>query len=633
MQITYFKPKKQGVYPFDNGYLFATESEDAENSGLILYEKNGKTTRIPFSSEGKRGILYGIKIEGDDLPFTEYNYYTGDVVYTDPYAKSVSGLEKFGAFGESKRSTRGILKREAFDWEGDSSLEIPFEDTILYGLHVRGFTMHKSSGVRNRGTFEGIVEKIDYLKELGITAVELMPAYEFDECMYPSSGPAGSMEEAVQKCNFLEQNEKRINCWGYQDGFYFAPKASYSVDSSDVSFKKMVKALHKNGIEVMMQFYFPPGLKHSYIMDVLRYWVIEYHIDGVRLCGFHIPFETIAQDPLLRCTKIRCDYFPVEKIYGEKAPAYRNIAFANGNFRNDMRRFLKGDENLISQVLFYQRNNPADHAVINFLADYDGFSLFDTVAYERKHNEKNGEDNRDGADNNYSWNCGMEGESRKKAVSLLRMRQLKNAMSFLFLSQGVPYLFSGDELANTRFGNNNAYCQDNDIWHMKWKTNKFSEELLDFTGKLISIRKNHPILHLGKELKIMDSLGCGYPDVSYHGLEAWRPDTSYVSRMVGIMLCGKYVRGNEDNSLYLAYNMHWQSHALALPKLPKGMRWEQVYTTSEKQQEELITEDNKVKAEGRSVALYISKKDERYSGKPGKEKRKTAKKNESMETL
>lgn len=625
MQITYFKPEKQGVYPFDNGYLFATESEEPENSGLILYEKNGKATRIPFSEEGKRGALYGIKIEGENLPFTEYNYYEGDTVFTDLYVKSVSGLEEFGAFGESKRITRGILKREAFDWEGDSTLEIPFEDTIIFGLHVRGFTMHKSSGVRNRGTFEGIIEKIDYLKDLGITAVELMPAYEFDECMYPSPEPAGSTEEAVIKYKLSAQTEKRVNCWGYQNGFYFAPKASYSMELPDVSFKKMVKALHKNGIEVMMQFYFPPGLKQSYILDVLRYWVVEYHIDGVRLCGFHIPFETIAQDPLLRGTKIRSDYFPVEKIYGDKAPAYRNIAFVNGNFRNDMRRFLKGDENLINQVLFYQRNNPADHAVINFLADYDGFSLFDSVAYERKHNEKNGEDNRDGADNNFSWNCGAEGESRKKAVVQLRMKQIKNALSFLFLSQGVPYLFSGDELANTRFGNNNAYCQDNEVWHIKWKRNKFSDEIFQFTRKLILLRKSHPVLHLGEELKIMDSLGCGYPDISYHGMEAWRPDTSYISRMVGIMLCGKYVRNKEDDSLYLAYNMHWQPHVLALPKLPKGMIWEKIFTTSEAGQEMLTTEENMVRAEGRSIALYISKKVECCPEKNRKKKEKDSK--------
>lgn len=633
IKITYFKPEKQGVYPLNNGYAFSAECETAEKSGLLLYDQNGKTKRIPFSKEGKRGTLYGIIIEGESFPFKEYNYYADGEEFTDPYARCISGLEKFGAFCETKRKTKGVLKKQEFDWEGDSTLTIPYHDTIIYGLNVRAFTMHKSSGVKHKGTFEGIIEKIDYLKELGITAIELMPAYEFDECMYLSAGRASNMEEAAKNCNIPEEGETQINCWGYQKGFYFAPKASYSTGDPSVSFKKMVKKLHKNGIEVMMQFYFPPEWNQSYILDVLRYWIIEYHIDGVRLCGFNIPIETIAQDPILKETKIRSDYFPVERLYRDKMPSYKNIAFENGNFKNDMRRFLKGDENLIGQAIYYQRNNPADHAVINSLADYDGFSLFDCVAYEWKHNEENGESNRDGTDNNFSWNCGAEGESRKKAIMELRSKQLKNALSFLFLSQGVPYLFSGDELANTRYGNNNAYCQDNDIWNIKWKTNKFSEEILNFTRILIMLRKNHPILHLREQLKIMDSLGCGYPDISYHGMEAWRPDTSYISRMVGIMLCGKYVEGREDDSLYIAYNMHWQPHALALPKLPKGMKWKKVFSTSKEEKKQISSEENKVLAEGRSVSLFISSEDEHYRDKVKKGKRKTVKKNESMETL
>lgn len=633
IQITYFKPEKQGVYPLKDGYDFCTESETAEQSGLILYDQKGKITRIPFSKEGKRGALYGIRIEGENLPFAEYNYYKDQEVFTDSYAKRISGWENFGVFGETKRKTRGVLQRCEFDWEGDIPLAVPYRDTIIYGLNVRAFTMHKSSGVKHKGTFEGIVEKIDYLKKLGITAIELMPAYEFDECMYLSAGKAASMEEAARNCNILQEGEKKTNCWGYQEGFYFAPKASYSAENPVISFKKLVKALHKNGIEILMQFYFPPDLKNTSVLEILKYWVIEYHIDGVKLCGFNIPFETIGRDPLLRETKIICDYFPVEKLYGDKKPGYRNIAFPNGNFRNDMRRFLKGDENLINQFIFYQRNNPADHAVINSMADYDGFSLFDCVAYERKHNEENGEANRDGTDYNFSWNCGAEGESRKKSIVELRGRQIRNALSFLFLSQGVPYLFSGDELGNTRFGNNNAYCQDNETWNIKWKTNKFSDEILNFARMLIAMRKAHPILHLEKQLKIMDSLGCGFPDISYHGTEAWRPDTSYISRMVGIMLCGKYVKEQEDNSFYIVYNMHWQPHALALPKLPRGIKWEKIVSTAKGNGDLPAADKNKAFAEGRSVSVFISKKDEEYWKEEGKEKRKIVKKNESLETL
>ena len=634
IQITYFKPDRQGVYSIDGGFLFATEIEFSEECGLILYEQDNRETRIPFSKEGKRGTLYGIKVEGKDLPFVSYNYYDGDRIFTDPYAKVITGLETFGEYGNGQRETRGILHLEPFDWEGDGPLLTPYEDTIIYGLNVRGFTMHQSSGIRHKGTFEGITEKINYLKKLGITAIELMPAYEYDECMYLTDLSVQTMENALTNGVAEKKVSCRLNCWGYQRGFYFAPKSAYGTDKPDISFKKMVKLLHKNGIEVMMQFYFPSGLKQTYILEVLRYWVTEYHIDGMRLCGFQVPLTMIAQDPLLKETKIRSAYFPMDEIYGQEIPVYKNLAADNGNFRNDMRRYLKGDENLINQVLAYQKSNPDNHAVINYLADYDGFSLFDSVSYERKHNEANGEDNRDGTDSNFSWNCGIEGESRKKAICQLRMKQIKNGLSFLFLSQGVPYLFSGDEMANTRFGNNNAYCQDNETGWIKWKNSKFSNEIINFTAALIALRKKHPILHMKKELKIMDTLGNGYPDISYHGSEAWRPDTGYTSRMTGIMLCGDYVKDKADDFLYIAYNMHWEKHELALPKLPKGMKWEKVFATAKEEQKDMVSDENKILISERSILLYRSETDKAYEEKPRRRfKRKTAGKNESVATF
>jgi glycogen operon protein len=637
LNIIYFKPEKQGAFPVDNGYCFATEIQSLCESGLILYSRNGKKIRIPFSAEGKRGALYGIRVEGSAFSFNGYNFYEGERVFTDPYAQEIAGLERFGDFGNEKRQTRGILCREEFDWEGDSPLLIPFEDTIIYGLNVRGFTMHKSSGVRNRGTFEGIIEKIDYLKGLGITAVELMPAYEFDECMYePDQGPR-NVDEAVLGIRGSITRERRVNCWGYQEGFYFAPKASYSKDRPRLSFKRMVKELHRNGIEVMMQFYFPPETNQSYIVELLKYWVVEYHIDGVRLCGFQIPFACIAQEPLLKETKIRSVSFPLEEIYGGRTPFYRNLASDNGNFRNDMRRYLKGDENLMNQVLRYQKNNPAGCAVVNCLADYDGFSLYDSVSYEKKHNEANGEDNRDGTEYNYTWNCGVEGESRKKAVLELRLSQIKNALCFLFLSQGIPYLFSGDEMGNTRFGNNNVYCQDNEAGWVKWKGSRFSEEIFQFVCQIISLRKRHPILHMKTELKVMDTIGCGYPDISYHGTEAWRPNISYISRMVGILLCGRYAASG-DRCFYIALNMHWEAHELALPKLPKGMRWTRLLSTvrdreAPEGERQPSSEEGRILTQARSVCVYCSEPDPLYKEKTKKSRRKTAVKNEGMETF
>lgn len=619
-KITYYIPEKQGVFSYGTGYRFAAEMPHKEECGILLYDKNGQELRIPFSEEGRQGTLYGIQIEGGDIASCRYRYYEGDRVFTDSYAKGIAGLESWGAFGNIKRETWGRVSLEPFDWENTHSPRTSYADTVIYGLNVRAFTMHKSSGVRNKGTFEGVAEKIPYLKELGITAVELMPSYEYDECMYPEAEEARTMAEAVKKCTEAELPKTRLNCWGFQEGYYFSPKAAYSKEKPEISFKKMVREFHRNGLEVYMQFYFPPTVRHTYVLEVLKYWVSEYRLDGVRLSGFHIPYAVIGEEPLLKETKIRSVYFPMEEIYGEEIPIYRNLATDNGSFKNDMRRFLKGDENLINEVVFYQKNNPSTHAVVNYLADYDGFSLFDSVTYERKHNEANGENGSDGTDCNYSWNCGAEGECRKKSIRELRLKQLKNALSFLFLSQGVPYIFSGDEFGCTRYGNNNAYCQDNETGWVKWKHTLFSKELLEFTRFLLKLRKEHPVLRQEAECKVLDSMGCGYPDISYHGTEAWRPDMTYISRMVGIMLWGQYAKPKEDASFYIAYNMHWEKHELALPKLQKGMKWSKVYDTAKEGEQETSEEENTILVCGRCVSLYCAVPDENYYEKSKKER-------------
>lgn len=632
-KTAYFKPERPGIFIEKNSCRFAVEFETGnfEDCGLLLYDENGKEIKIPVSEEGRRGTLCGFEVIGEGIEKCTYLYYSGDETFTDPYARGVIGLEKWGDFSAQPRVIKGRIIRDDFDWGEDNPLNIPYRDTIIYGLNVRAFTMHKSSGVKQKGTFEGIVEKIPYLKNLGITCVELMPSYEYEECMVPRM-TIKTMQEAETGCmNSLKKAEGKLNCWGFQSGYYFAPKASYSVQKPEIAFKKMVKELHKNGIEVMMHFYFPPEIKHGYILEVLKYWIMEYHLDGVRLSGVNLPYQLIIQEPVLKETKLRCEYFPVKEIYGEEIPIYRNLLIANSNFKADMRRFLKGDENLVNQVIGYQKANPQAYAVVNAMTDYDGFSLYDCVAYERKHNEENGEENRDGTDYNFTWNCGIEGESRKKTIVELRTRQIKNALAFIFLAQGVPFIFSGDEFGNSRMGNNNAYCQDNETGWVKWKENQVSKELLDYTKMLISLRKEHPVLHQAEECRIMDTLGCGYPDISYHGSEAWRPDLSYVSHMIGIMLCGKYVNEKEDDSFYLAYNMHWQDHELALPHLPKGMKWKRVLTTIEGKEES--SADNLITAKGRSVSVYCSEADKDYQEKKHKNSRKDDKKNESVETL
>lgn len=611
------RPYPLGVTTENNDTCFSVVMKSGKDCGIILYDKkNGKEAKIPFTEQNKQGSIYSLTLKDMDIHRYTYNFYEGDRVFTDPYAKVVHGHEKWGKSGCTLRG--GFLSGN-YEWEGDKPLKIPYEDSILYCLNVRGFTKHKSSGIPHKGTFRGIIEKIPYLKELGITAVELMPAYEYDEIeSCKEEYTAFSIDTKLQQEHSMKE---KYNCWGYKEGYYLAPKAAFGSDKDVVTeFKDMVKELHRNHIEVIMQFYFPNSIKMGMILDVVKYWIMEYHIDGVHLKGERIPLQVIATEPLLTDTKLFYYGFPCEQIYEEnEVPAFRNLASYKDDYMYTVRRFLKGDGGVLGEFLEFQRKNPAQYGVVNYLTNYYGFTLADMVSYEYKHNEANGENNMDGNDYNLTWNCGVEGVTRKKNVMDLRKRQIKNALTMLFLSQGTPLLYSGDEMGNTRFGNNNPYCQDNETGWVKWNMNAMGRMIYNYTKELIALKKQHPILHHPEELKIMDYIGCGYPDLSYHGEEAWRPDLSSYSRFAGVMYCGCYTKKNrkeEDNFFYVAYNMHWLSHTFALPKLPKGMKWQLIANTGaeeegeEKEAKFTTSEHLHVEVDARSIQIYISKQEE-----------------------
>lgn len=598
------KPYPLGVTTEFGYTYFSVVMNKGKDCGIILYDKrNGKETRIPFLEQNKYGSIYSMAIKDLDIQRYAYNFYDGDTVFTDPYAKVIYGHEKWGQCSTQLRA--GFLAQD-YDWEKDRPLKIPYENSILYCLNVRAFTKHKSSGISHKGTFLGIVEKIPHLKELGITAVELMPVYEYEEIETPRNLPL----------------EEKCNCWGYKQGFYFAPKVAFSSNKDVITeFKDMVKELHKNGIEVILQFYFPNSVKMGLILDAVKYWVLEYHIDGVHLKGERIPLQGIATEPLLTDTKLFYYDFPYEQIYEEnECPSYRNLASYKDDYMYTARRFLKGDDGMVGDFLERQRLNPSKHGVINYVTNYYGFTLADMVSYEQKHNEANGEKNMDGNDYNLTWNCGVEGVTRKKQVLELRKRQMKNILTMLFFAQGTPLLYSGDELGNTRFGNNNPYCQDNETGWVKWNMNTQTKEVFAYLKKLITLRKAHPILHAPQELKILDYIGCGYPDLSYHGEDAWRPDLSNYSRFAGAMYCGSYAKKTqeeEDDFFYVAYNMHWLNHTFALPKLPKGMKWYLVADTgmaqlmdTAKVPDGKVQEQLHIEVEARTIQIYQSKQEE-----------------------
>lgn len=627
-----FQIEKTQVYPL--GVCFCPEGMhisavfDRKNTsggrpetGVLLYDRKHKDgVRIPFPEANRIGSVYSMLLKDYRDKECSYLFYQGEHIFQDPYCKRIENPYRYGEIRSSLPKCK--IQDSGYVWDEDQPLRIPYEDMILYSLHVRGFTRHRSSNVKYKGTYAGVAEKIPYLKELGITSLLLMPAYEFDELLLQENNTQPkSMEQAaasyMQKIppkdhNALKESRYKINYWGYQKGLYYIPKSRYAYSKDAVTeYKDMVKALHQSGIEVLMQFYFPTDVSPLDIVEVIKFWVLEYHIDGVHVMGVDLPVDLLMQEPLLAETKILTEQHYQPGWEAHKG-YYRHLGRMNDGFLYDMRKFLKGDDNMINTFLYHIRNTAPEAGIVNYIAKWDGFRLADLVSYDRKHNEPNGEDNQDGTDYNCSWNCGAEGKSRKKGIVELRTRQMKNAMSLLFLSQGTPLLYSGDEFGNTQEGNNNPYCQDNAVTWIKWNQMESGRELLSYTKMLIRLRKEHPILHHADALKGMDLLSCGYPDISFHGREAWRPDTSPTSRSMGIMYCGYYGKINgvkDDSLLYIGINMHWEAHNLGLPQPPKGKLWTRISSTYPQTDSCPVTEGNsqEIRIAPRTIEIYTLK--------------------------
>lgn len=600
-----------------DGGIHVSAVAAAKACSLLLFvkeDKNGKEARfrevrnIPFPEEGKTGHVWYMTLNGafDDL---YYAFEADGKRFSDPYGRSFAGRERWGRLSHAKRLLLSPVAEPEFDWQGDRPLHIPYEDCIVYRAHVRGLTKHASSGTEHRGTFRGVVDKIPYFKELGITTLELLPPVEFQEVMMPENvegNPYGTSEPTG-----------RLNYWGYAKAGMFAPKASYADPGTNpvTEFKYMVRELHKAGLEVVPELYFSGREVPEFVLETVRFWVREYHVDGIHLTGY-APTVLLATDPYLAGTKLWALSWEAEKpAAGEK----KHLGEYNDGFLIDMRRALKGDEEQMSSLIYRNRRNPAETGVLNFMAGTNGFTMMDMVSYDQKHNEANGENNRDGSDYNYSWNCGAEGHVRKKKIQELRSRQLRNAMLLLFLSQGTPVLLAGDEFGNSQNGNNNAYCQDNEISWLNWNLNKWDQALLDFVKHVIAFRKAHPVFHMEQEPRVMDYLACGHPDISYHGVNAWQPEFENFRRQIGILYCGAYAKkpnGENDDFFFVIFNMHWEPHSFALPNLPKNLVWSLAFDTSDSEaggyyeegQERQILNQKNYMVPSRSVLVFQGKK-------------------------
>lgn len=580
IKINIGQPYPLGASVRENGINFSMVNSSDRKCGIVFYRRGvEKKERIYFDQKHRIGNIYCVLVEGITANDFEYNFFIGDEVFVDPYAKKIVGNEKWRTGEFVRPLLRGGFDCCTFDWKGTSPLHIPYHESIMYCLNVRSFTRHFSSKVKKKGTFEGLMEKIPYLKELGVNSIELMPAYEYEECewRHPDVNDktltieyqVGHIDANLAPDNAGQQKAERLNCWGFKEAFYFAPKASYSADGNSCeSFRCMVRELHRNGIEITMQFYFPDYIKQGYILEVIKHWVLEYHIDGVHLKGNRIPVTLLATEPLLANTKIMCEDFYLHEIYpNAEQPVPKILGYYRDDYMYEMRKYLKGDQDMLKGFQYHMKKNHPKCGVINYITNYYGFTLNDLVSYERKHNEPNGENNSDGTNYNFSWNCGAEGPSRKKAIKQLRHRQMKNALSFLLTAQGTPLLLAGDEFGNSQNGNNNCYCQDNETGWVDWRGLTKNNDIFVYVKELIAFRKKHGILHLDTSLSMLDRYGKGYPDISYHGEEAWKAQLDAFHRHIGIMYCGKDDNTDEADYIYIAYNMHWNSHRFALPSI------------------------------------------------------------------
>ncbi len=646
------RPFPYGASFVPGGINFSIFSRHATGCTLVLFQRGQPEplAEIPFPKTFRIGHIFTMIVFGLDYETIEYGYrmdgpfepekghrFDPANILLDPYAKAINGRE---VWGEPPHTNSGYPYRarpiyDDFDWTGDRPLEIPAEDLIIYEMHVRGFTRHSSSGVKHPGTFAAMREKIPYLQQLGVNAVELMPIHEFDEFDNTFTNPL--------------TGERLLNYWGYNSIGFYAPKAVYASSGKDGmqvdEFKALVKEFHKHGIEVYLDVVFnhsaeggEDGPTISYrgidnktyymlkedgryqnfsgtgntmncnnpvvrkmVMDCLRYWVAEYHVDGFRFDLASILgrdangnpltnpplIEAMAYDPILGKTKLIAEAWDAGGLYQVGSfPSYGRWAEWNGKYRDTLRRFLKGDTDQTWEMAqriqgspdLYAERTPT--ASVNFITAHDGFTLADLFAYSQKHNLANGEYNRDGADDNYSWNWGREGPTEDPKINTLRRRMAKNAIAILMVSQGIPMLLMGDEIGRTKLGNNNAYCQDNELNWFDWRLLETNADLLRFVRQCIAFRKAHPSVRRQIHLQHSNETDRGCPDISWHGVTTSNPDWGKDSHTLAFMLCSQQAPRITDDNIYVALNMHWKDHIFELPTLPETMKWHLFADTS-----------------------------------------------------
>ena len=677
-------PLPLGTTVHRQGVNFSIFSKHATSCCLLLLEPGvkGALATFPLDPRSNRtGQVWHIFIEGLDAgahyafrfdmqpnPNPSVYRFNPSELLLDPYARVLSGGAPWGTFKDGDRAFRlGVVTENHFEWENDQPLNIPLVDSVIYEMHVRSFTRHPSSGVANPGTFAGVVEKIPYLKQLGVTAIELLPVNEFEEGDTDRVNPF--------------TGEPLVNLWGYQPTAFFAPNTAYSSKREDGDqvreFKQLVKSMHEAGIEVILDMVFNHtaegaangptwsfrGIDNStyyildpetgkylnysgcgntvncnnpvvreFIVDCLRYWVTEMHVDGFRFDLASILgrgqdgavlknpplLETMAYDPVLANSKLIAEAWDAAGLYQVGTlPSWGRWAEWNGIFRDDVRKFVKGDAGMTSALAtrllgspdLYETSAREPYHSINFVTCHDGFTLTDLVSYDQKHNLANGENNQDGNNSNLSWNCGVEGPTPDAAILELRARQRKNFAAILLFAHGVPMVLSGDELGRTQQGNNNAYCQDNDVSWINWDMAKSNAGLLRFFQLLIAFRKRCPMLR--RDTFALDG-ETGF-HVTWHGTKRMSADWSPESRSVAMQWTQLYQGGSREDLHFIAH-AHWEDREFELPDIG-NRQWSRLVDTALPSPQDianqghefpLLSQDSYL-VKARSVVIFITK--------------------------
>ncbi len=623
---------------------------------------------IPFPHHYRIGNVYSMIVFKLNIEEFEYAYrvdgpyepkkgliYNKNKYLLDPYAKAVTGQSCWGATSPRGQHYKARVVKDDFDWEDMRAPLLPIEDLIIYELHVRGFTMHESSLVAKPGTFAGLMEKLPYLIDLGVNVVELMPIFEFDEMQ-----------------DYREVNgEKLYNYWGYNTVSFFSPNTSYTANTEynreGNELKKLIQTFNQHGIEVFLDVVFnhtaegnekgpffsfkgfdnniyymltPDGHYYNFsgcgnslicnhpivrqmILNCLRYWVTTYRVNGFRFDLASILgrnedgspmlepplLQSLAFDPILGDVKLIAEAWDAGGLYQVGTfPSWNRWAEWNGRYRDDIRRYLKGDAGLaqaaalrISGSRDIYEADSRQNASVNFITCHDGFTLYDLFSYNEKHNESNGWNNTDGANDNNSWNCGIEGDTDNPEILSLRKRMIRNAFAVLMASRGIPMFLAGDEFCNTQFGNNNAYCHDNIITWLDWNRLKENRDIFSFFQYMIRFRKEHRLLRTN-----VSGGACGLPDVSFHGTSPWCSQFAEYDRYVAVMFAGQEP-GTGPQVIYVASNAYWEDLDIVLPELPASMCWEVAVDTWNDEQNTYSLAGGCITIHSRSVMILVGK--------------------------